>query len=77
MVRVLFFGATAQLVGQSEIAVLAQDATVGTIVDRLMVDYPELANLNLLFALNQEFASRETVIGWGGELAIFTAVSGG
>ena len=77
MVRVLFFGATAELVGQSEMAVLAQDATVGIIVDRLLVDHPELAKLNLLFALNQEFATRETFIGWGGELAIFTAVSGG
>ncbi len=77
MVRVLFFGATAEIVGQAEIAVLAQDATVGTILDRLLVDYPGLAKLNLLFALNQEFATRETFIGLGGELAVFTPVSGG
>jgi len=77
MVRVLFFGATADLVGKSEIAIPAEDATVGTIVDRLLVDYPELAKLNLLFALDHEFASRETFIGWAGELAIFTPVSGG
>lgn len=73
----MFFGATAEIVGKAEIAVLAQDATVGTVLDRLLDDYPELAKLDLKFALNQEFASRETFIGWGGELAIFTAVSGG
>jgi len=77
MVRVLFFGATAEIVGQSEIAVLAQDATVGNILDRVFVDYPNLAKMNLLFSLNEEFATRETYIGWHGELAIFTAVSGG
>ncbi len=77
MVRVLFFGATAQVVGKSEVAMLTQDATVGTIIDRLVEDYPGLAKLNLQFALNQEFATRDSFIGWGGELAVFTAVSGG
>jgi len=77
MVRVRFFGATAELVGKREVPVLTEDTTVGSVLDRLLIDYPALAKLDLQFAVNQEFASRETAVPWFAELAIFTAVSGG
>ena len=77
MVRVLFFGATADLAGKREVAVLTEDTTVGSILERLLVDHPALAKVDLQFAVNQQFASRDTVVPWFAELAIFTAVSGG
>ncbi len=76
-IRVLFFGATAELVGKKEVAVLTPGSTVAQIVERLFLEYPALTNLDLKFAVNHEFASRETPVGWCDELAIFTPVSGG
>ncbi len=76
-VRVCFFGATAELVGKDEIAVLTPGSTVSEIVERLIIDYPGLAKLDLKFAVNLDYASPETAVGWADELAIFTAVSGG
>ena len=78
MVRVRFFGLTADVVGMDEIPVLTPGSTVSEIVDRLILDYPGLGKLDLKFALNQEYVSAETrVLGLADELAIFTAVSGG
>jgi molybdopterin converting factor small subunit len=77
-VRVLFFGATADIVGKRELCVLTSGATVSALLDRLISDYPRLADQKLHFALNQEYASRDTFVdGQYDELAIFTAVSGG
>ena len=75
--KVCFFGATAQLVGKNEITVLTDGSTVSEIVQRLGIDFPELAKLNLKFAVNNEYASADTEVGVADELAIFTAVSGG
>lgn len=78
MVRVRFFGLTSQIVGTHEISVPASGSTVSEIVDLLVGDHPELGQLNLKFALNQEYVSEGTpVTGSADELAIFTAVSGG
>jgi molybdopterin converting factor small subunit len=77
-VRVRFFGATAELVGKYEIDIRTDDTTVAEVLDRLILEYPALAKLDLKFAVNQEYASSETAIECAGdELAVFTAVSGG
>jgi molybdopterin converting factor small subunit len=77
MVRIRFFGTTADVVGKHEIPMLTEDTTVAAIADRLLLDYPSLARLDLKFAVNQEYASTDSPVGWMDELAIFTAVSGG
>jgi molybdopterin converting factor small subunit len=76
--KALFFGATADFVGEHEIPIeLADGATVGEFFERLVQENPGLLAHKLLFALNEEYVSAETAITRGDTLAIFTAVSGG
>ena len=77
-VSVLFFGATAEAVGQREINLeIADGSKAAEVFARLNGDFPELKRHSLLFSVNQEYASGGETINDGDELAIFTAVSGG
>jgi molybdopterin converting factor small subunit len=77
-VQVLFFGATADEVGEREINLDFRENTKAEDVFREIVEkYPRLANHKLLFAINQEYSSGDETIRDGDELAVFTAVSGG
>jgi molybdopterin converting factor small subunit len=77
-VRVLFFGATAEAVGEREIEVdLTEHTKARTAFDGIVEKFPQLKQHSLLFAINQEYASGDEVIQSDDELAIFTAVSGG
>jgi len=76
-VKVKLFGAIAEIIGSGEVVVPAVGSTVSEIVELLTTNYPALAKLPLKYAVNQEYASSETVVGWSDEVAIFTAVSGG
>ena len=77
-VNVLFFGATADVVGSREIEF---DFVTGTKSDsafqQVVKKFPKLAEHSLLFALNQEYVNDAITINENDELAIFTAVSGG
>ncbi|MBK7708181.1 MAG: MoaD/ThiS family protein [Acidobacteria bacterium] len=74
----LFFGATADAVGEREVEIEVQaDASAGDAVDEVVGRFPALRGQSLLFAVNQEYVGRETPVADGDELAIFTAVSGG
>lgn len=77
-VRVLFFGAAADLVGRRELAV--EPAVSGTAADvfrSILVEFPQLQNQKLLYSVNQEFATGLENVQDGDELAVFTPVSGG
>jgi sulfur-carrier protein len=77
-VQVLFFGATADAVGEREIVIdLKNDARAGDAFAQIVEKFPQLEKHSLLFAVNQEYASGDETIQSGDELAIFTAVSGG
>jgi molybdopterin converting factor small subunit len=77
-VRILFFGATAAVVGRREILVSPDaDDTAGDVFEAIISEYPQLRRHKLLFSVNQEFASGSEAIHDGDELAVFTAVSGG
>ena len=77
-VRVLFFGATADVVGKRELELsVPAEVTAGTVFERLTIDYPDLKRHKLLFSLNQNYASGDEPVNDGDELAVFTAVSGG
>ena len=77
-VQVLFFGATADAVGNREIEIdLADWTRADDAFRRIVGDFPQLENHSLLFAVNQEYASGNEVIREGDELAVFTHVSGG
>ncbi len=77
-VQVLFFGATAEAVGEREIEIDLETQTKADAAFKQIVSaYPNLQKHSLLFAVNQEYANGEEFIKDGDELAIFTAVSGG
>jgi len=77
-VRVLFFGATADLAGEREKDLaLADSATVSDVLANITNSNVRFWNHKLLIAVNQEYVSRDTKLKEGDELAIFTPVSGG
>ncbi|MEO6590351.1 MAG: MoaD/ThiS family protein [Pyrinomonadaceae bacterium] len=77
-VQVLFFGATAEAVGEREIEIdLAEKTKAGNAFAQIVERFPQLSAHKLLFAVNQEYLSDDTVLQNNDELAIFTAVSGG
>lgn len=77
-VQVLFFGATADAVGEREIEMDFPDAAKARdVFGQVIGEFPALVRHKLLFAVNQEYASGDETIKNGDELAIFTAVSGG
>ncbi len=77
-VQVLFFGATAEAVGEREIEFdLAEQTRVKEAFNQILKQFPLLEKHSLLFAVNQEYASGDEIIKSGDELAVFTAVSGG
>jgi molybdopterin synthase sulfur carrier subunit len=77
-VQVLFFGATADAVGEREIEVdLADETRSRKAFAQIVEKFPQLQKHSLLFAVNQEYIKGDEPIRNGDELAIFTAVSGG
>ena len=77
-VKVLFFGATADIVGNRELAFDFENGTKSDSAFRQVVEkFPKLAEHTLLFALNQDYVNEVVTISENDELAIFTAVSGG
>ena len=77
-IQVLFFGATAEVVGRRKIEKDFAGATrAGEAFKEIIAEYPQLENHTLLFAVNQEYASGDEPINDGDELAVFTHVSGG
>jgi len=80
-VQVLFFGATADAVGEREIVFsLDENTKANEACAKILEAFPKLQRnfeKSLLFAVNQEYAKGDETIQNGDELAIFTAVSGG
>ena len=80
VVRVLFFGAARDVVGQSEITLSLDGPTKSTVAfDQVLDRFPELRRFgrSLLFAINEEYASADREVRAGDELALFPPVSGG
>ena len=79
-VRVLFFGAARDVVDQNPLEIsLPAPATVSTAFQSLVAKFSELERFgrSLLFAVNQEYATPDTVLKENDELAVFPPVSGG
>jgi molybdopterin converting factor small subunit len=53
------------------------NCSTGEAFDHVLNRFPQLSSHKLLFALNQEYVSKNARMGDADELAIFTAVSGG
>ena len=80
-VNVLFFGATADVIGEREIELeFVENLKAEEVFDKIQDKFPALQKKfkqNLLFAVNQEYAKGDEIIQNHDELAVFTAVSGG
>ena len=79
-VNVLFFGATADAVGEKEIEFeTAKSEKAENIFGEILETFPGLKSYgkSLLFSVNQEYSDGSETVKDGDELAIFTAVSGG
>ena len=80
VVKVLFFGAARDAVGNAEVDfVLKSTSTAATAFDEVLEKYPDLRRFgrSLLFAVNQEYAAADCEVHDGDELAVFPPVSGG
>ena len=79
-VRVLFFGAARDAVGQEQVEV-DLESPINAVRARahLLARYPSLQRFgnSLLFAVNQQYAENDREIREGDELAVFPPVSGG
>src|SRR6185369_2649330 len=79
-IRVLFFGAARDVVDANPLDLsLEAPATVGSAFQSLVEKFSPLERFgrSLLFAVNQEYATPETVLKENDELAVFPPVSGG
>ncbi len=81
-VKVLFFGATADSVGEREVEFSFDESIrAETALEKIFAEHPNLVKnhdkKSLHFSVNQEYASGDEIITDGDELAVFTAVSGG
>ena len=79
-VKVLFFGAARDAVGEGEVEVVLQGAqTAASAFAEVLARFPGLQRFgrSLLFAVNQEYAEPKREVCDGDELALFPPVSGG
>lgn len=79
-VNVRFFAGHRDIVGKTELALeLEPGATVGTLWEQLVRDYPRLRGYSgrLLYAVNQQFSELSTELQDGDEVAYIPPVSGG
>lgn len=80
-VRVLFFGVTADAVGEREVEFeLDEKPRANQAFKNILAEFPNLEKdfgKTLLFSVNEEYANGDELINNGDEIGIFTAVSGG
>ena len=78
-ITIKFFALGRELVGQSEMQLqLPEKTSVAGLIDLLKEQYPRFAQLNsYLTAVNMEYASIDTELKDGDEVAIIPPVSGG
>src|ERR1044072_5741191 len=79
-IRVLFFGAARDVVDSNPLDLsLDAPATVGSAFQSLVTKFSPLERFgrSLLFAVNQEYATPDTILKENDELAVFPPVSGG
>lgn len=82
MVNILYFASFREMLGQANEQLPAEHTTVSELLSELASrgDHWKVAledNVNLQIAVNQDVASRETVIKAGDEVAFFPPVTGG
>jgi molybdopterin converting factor subunit 1 len=79
-VKVLLFGAAADLAGKREIEVpLGGESSLDELWEKVVGEYPRLSPMRetLAFAVNGEYAERDAEVTPGDEVAFLPPVSGG
>lgn len=78
-IKILAFGIAREICGSSTLRLeMPEGATAGDLKQLLIGQYPRLGGLNsFLLAVNEEFATTDTLISSGDEIAIIPPVSGG
>ena len=82
-VNVLFFSVLRDLVGADHLSLSLEagggDVALGEILARIYADYPALQGWDnsLLLAVNAEFATRDSLVHEGDEIALMPPVQGG
>ncbi len=79
-VRVRVFASVREILGRPEIALeVPEGATAGSVLERLIADYPGLQRLApvLRLAVNREYAESGRILAAGDEIALLPPVSGG
>lgn len=79
-VKVKLFAAFREIIGQSELDwPLGPDGTAGELLDSLVADYPGLAGgaQSALVMVNRRYATRQTALRTGDEVAFLPPVGGG
>ncbi len=79
-VRVRCFAAVREIVGVGELVVeLPEGSTLDQLIHQLQSQFPKLQALtgSLLFSVNREYASADTRLAAGDEVAFIPPVSGG
>jgi molybdopterin converting factor small subunit len=77
-VSVLFFGGTAEIVGERNIAIdVSPSSTSSAVLDTVLKHHPKLAMHRLLYSVNERYATGFETLAEGDRVGIFTAVSGG
>ena len=77
--QLLLFGITKDIIGNSPFEYeLEGENTAGNLMQQLSSQYPVLKELNsIAIAVNGEYATNETIIHEGDEIALIPPVSGG
>ena len=79
-VKIKFFALIREKIGIKEIDMeIKEGATLGMLFDKLKKNYPVLKDSSnyLLFSVNKEYASLNSVLNEGDEIALIPPVSGG
>lgn len=80
LVKVLFFGMLRDLIGHSEQELeLPENACLGSVLTHYSTHFPQLLEMadSILLAHNQQFATRDSMLADGDEVALMPPVSGG
>ena len=79
VLKVLFFGISSDLVGEKNISFsLSQNSSVQHFKEQLQRQYPELSQINsYAIAVNENYATNETLLKENDVVALIPPVSGG
>ena len=76
-IKVLFFGATADVTGKREMLLETSAQSASAAVNEIVEANPALLRHKLLVAINENYIQGAETLNDGDVLAVFTAVSGG